>query len=30
MVPLIKRSTDNLVAVMGEKAAAEVTFKAME
>ena len=26
MVPLIKRSTDNLVAVMGEKANAEVTF----
>ena len=30
MVPLIKRSADNLVAVMGEKAAAEVTFEAME
>ena len=30
MVPLIKRSTDNLVAMMGEKAAAEVTFEAME
>ena len=30
MVPLIKRSADNLVTVMGEKAAAEVTFEAME
>ena len=30
MVPLIKRSTDNLVAVIGEKAAAEVTFEAMK
>jgi hypothetical protein len=30
MVPLIKRSTDSLVAVIGEKAAAEVTFDAIE
>ena len=30
MVPLIKRSTDTLVEVIGEKAAAEVTFDAME
>lgn len=30
MVPLIKRSTDNLMAVMGEKATAEVTFDAIE
>ena len=30
MVPLIKRSTDSLVAVIGEKATAEVTFEAME
>jgi hypothetical protein len=30
MVPLIKRSVDNLVAVMEEKAAAEVTFEAIE
>ena len=30
MVPFVKRSTDDLVAVIGEKAAAEVTFEAME
>ena len=30
MVPLIKRSTDSLVAVLGEKATTEVTFEAME
>ena len=30
MVPLIKRSTDSLVAVIGEKATAEVTFEAIE
>ena len=30
MVPLIKRSTDSLVAVLGEKATAEVTFEAIE
>ena len=30
MVPLIKRSTDSLVAVIGEKATAKVTFEAME
>ena len=30
MVPLIKRSTDSLVAVIGEKATAEVTFDAIE
>ena len=30
MVPLIKRSTDSLVAVLGEKATAKVTFEAME
>ena len=30
MIPLIKRSTDNLVAVIGEKGAAEVTFESME
>ena len=30
MVPLIKRSTDSLIAVIGEKATAEVTFEAME
>ena len=30
MIPLIKRSTDNLVAIIGEKAAAEVTFESME
>ena len=27
MLPLIKRSTDNLVAVIGEKAAAEESFE---
>ena len=30
MVPLIKSSTDNLVAVIGEKAASEVTFEVMQ
>ena len=30
MVPLIKKSTDDLVAVMGKKVAAEVTFEAIE
>ena len=30
MVPLIKRSTDSLVAVMGEKVTANVTFEAKE
>ena len=30
MVPLIKRSTDSLMAVIGEKATAEVTFEAIE
>ena len=30
MIPLIKRSTDSLVAVVGEKATAEVTFEAIE
>ena len=30
MVPLIKGSTDSLVAVIGEKATAEVTFEAIE
>ena len=30
MVPLIKRSADNLVTVMGEKATSEETFEAME
>ena len=30
MIPLIKRSTDSLVAVIGEKATAKVTFKAIE
>jgi hypothetical protein len=27
MLPLIQRSTDNLVAVMGEKAASEKSFE---
>ena len=30
MIPLIKKSTDSLVAVIGEKATAEVTFEAIE
>jgi hypothetical protein len=30
MLPLLKRSTDNLVAVIGEKAAAEETFEIMK
>ena len=30
MIPLIKRSTDSLVTVIGEKATAEVTFEAIE
>ena len=30
MVPLLKRSTDSLVEVLGEKATAEVTFEATE
>lgn len=30
MIPLIKRSTDDLVAVIGEKAGSEETFEAVE
>ena len=30
MVPLIKKSTDNLVAVIGEKAASEESFEVMK
>ena len=30
MLPLLKKSTDNLVAVLGEKAESEETFEAMK